>query len=180
MRRREVALSAALLAASSLVSCRFDPVPQEVIDDLGPEEGTPSETHRAGQPCLACHSAYAGAAPQMVFGGTVYTTDPDGNIVPAPGVLVTVYGAVGDLRTRCSNAAGNFYLEKEEWKEVTFPLQVEAGSRAMVSFIGRDGSCGTCHKPPDPDHLERDPVTGAARDSAGYVLVNPGDVDQCN
>lgn len=178
-RSGQIALAAFALAASSFVSCRLDPVPQEIIDDLGPESGSPSDTHRAGQPCLACHSAYAGASPQMVFGGTVYTTADDGTLLAAPGVKVTVFGAAGDQRTQCSNTAGNFFLKKEDWKEVAFPLTVRAGSRGMRSLIGRDGSCGTCHKPPDPDHPDRDPLTGADRDSAGVILVDPADVGLC-
>lgn len=176
---RRPALAAAALAAAALLSCRYDPVPQEIIDDLGPEDGSPSETHRAGQPCLACHSAYAGASPQMAFGGTVYTTDDDGNVIPAQGVEVIVFGSAGDQRKACTNAAGNFYLNRDDWKEITFPLKVRAGSRGMRSLMGRDGSCGTCHKPPDPDYPDRDPLTGADRDSAGYVLVNASDTGKC-
>lgn len=173
------ALAATALAATALLSCRLDPVPQQVIDDLGPEVGAPSELHRGGQPCVLCHGGYGSASPQMAFGGTVYTTDDDGNIIPATGVEVIVFGAAGDQRKACSNAAGNFYLEREDWKEIAYPLKVRAGSRGMRSLIGRDGSCGTCHKPPHPDYPDRDPFTGADRDSAGYVLVNPSDTEKC-
>jgi len=162
------------------LSCRYDPVPQEIIDDLGPEQGTPSALHRPGQPCLACHSKYAGAAPQMTFGGTVYTKDADGKIIPAAGVSVFVADSAGDPRKACSNQAGNFYLEQKDWKEVAFPLTVTAGSRNMRSLIGRDGSCGSCHKLPDPEgEPDRNPVTGEGRDSAGVVLVNLEDTGDC-
>src|SRR5262249_30961758 len=143
--RRSVVLSAALLFAASLLSCRYDPVPQAVIDDLGPEQGSPSETHRAGQPCLACHSAYAGASPQMAFGGTVYLIDDKGALGPASGVTVNVYDSAGTSKRACTNKAGNFYLKKEDWKDVAFPLTVEAGSSVMRSLIGRDASCASCH-----------------------------------
>ncbi|MBK8253857.1 MAG: hypothetical protein IPK82_14485 [Polyangiaceae bacterium] len=163
----------------SLGACRLDPTPQEVIDSLGPESGSPGDTHRPGQPCVVCHGSYGAVSPQMVFGGTAFTNDEDGNVIPAQGVEVIVFDSAGGSRKRCTNAAGNFYLEKEEWKDVAFPLTVKAGSRRMRSLIGRDGSCGSCHKIPDVDFPERDPETGAAYDSAGYVLVDPADQGAC-
>src|SRR6185295_5603712 len=92
MRRSLLAAAAiaALFLAAAAGSCRYDPVPQGIIDDLGPEQGAPSEMHRPGQPCLGCHSAYVGAQPQMAFGGTIYTLDDKGAIVPASGVTVNV------------------------------------------------------------------------------------------
>jgi hypothetical protein len=177
--RPAIALAALLFPLVGL-SCRYDPVPQEIIDDLGPEQGSPSALHRPGQPCLACHSKYAGASPPMTFGGTVYTRDADDNVIPAAGVSVFVSDSAGDPRKACTNAAGNFYLETKDWKEVAFPLTVKAGSRTMRSLIGRDGSCGTCHKAPDPEgEPDRDPVTGAGHDSAGLVFVEPEDTGDC-
>lgn len=182
MRRPLFALAAlAFPIAFSIagLSCRYDPVPQELINELGPEQGAPGPNHRPGQPCLACHSKYAGSSPQMVFGGTVYTTNPDGVLGPASGVSVLVSDSAGDSRKACTNAAGNFYLDKTDWKEVAFPLTVKAGKRGMRSLIGRDGSCGSCHKPADADHPERDPVSGASFDSAGIVTVDFTDTGEC-
>jgi len=169
------------LAISALcLSCRYDPVPQEIIDDLGPETGSPSAQHRPGQPCLACHSAYAGAKPAMAFGGTVYTTDAAGGLGPAAGVEISIIDWAGVPKKVCSNLAGNFYLEKADWKDPAFPLVVKAGSSPMTSLIGRDGSCGSCHKPADPDGpAVHDPVSGANFDSAGKIVVDVSDTSKC-
>jgi hypothetical protein len=176
---RWLLLALAALGPLAALSCRYDPVPQEIIEDLGPELGKADSKHRPGQPCLACHSKYAGASPQMVFGGTVYVMNADKSISPAPGVSITVADSIGGTRLGCTNEIGNFFLDKAQWKEVAFPLTVVAGSRGMRSLIGRDGSCSSCHKPADLDHIERDPVTGASFDSAGVVLVEPMDLGQC-
>ncbi|MFO0588884.1 MAG: hypothetical protein U0441_15145 [Polyangiaceae bacterium] len=176
------ALASLAIAATAILgaSCKYDPVPQEIIDSLGPETGSPSAQHRPGQPCLVCHSAYGGASPPMAFGGTVYTTDADGNIGPAAGVEISVLDWSGVPRKACSNLAGNFFLKKSDWKDPAFPLTVKAGSSKMTSLIGRDGSCGTCHKPADPDGpAVHDPVTGANFDSAGKILVDVSDTGQC-
>jgi hypothetical protein len=171
----------AALAAPALVSCRFDPVPQEIIDDLGPEQGTPDEKHRAGQPCVVCHGTYGGVAPQMWFGGTLYKLDGE-TISPAAGVKVTFFDASGNSAvappSACSNEAGNFFLPKSDVEEVVYPVKVVVGSRAMTSLIGRDGSCATCHKHPDrfdPADPPLNSTTGANHDSAGVVLVLDAD-----
>ena len=175
---RSRALFAALFTvALASLSCRYDPVPQEIIDGLGPETGTPDANHRPGQPCVVCHGSYGGVSPKMAFGGTLYAIDPEaGGIVPAPGVDVVVFDSAGDSRTACSTPSGNFYLEEADWEEVAYPLKVRAGSIPMTSLIGRDASCGACHKAPDPEDPERDPATGAGRDSAGIVIVNFVDI----
>lgn len=169
-----------LLFAGSLLSCRYDPVPQQIIDDLGPEQGAPSETHRPGQPCLACHSAYVGAKPLMAFGGTVYVLDDKGAVSAAKGVTVNVFDSAGTSKRACTNAAGNFFLKKDDWKGVAFPLTVQAGTTAMRSLIGRDASCASCHKAPDPNaDPPRDPTTGAGHDSPGIVIVDTADTGAC-
>jgi hypothetical protein len=170
----------AALLSPALLSCRYDPVPQEIINDLGPETGKPGATHRPGQPCLACHSSYAGASPQMVFGGTVYAIGEKNAIVPASGVPVTVFDSAGTSKKACTNATGNFNLKKEDWKDVAFPLTVVVGNSKMTSLIGRDGSCASCHKAPDPDaDPPRNPVTGAGNDSPGIILIDMAQTGQC-
>ncbi len=167
----------ALAAFASLLmaapACVNDPVPQEIIDGLGEETGTPSATHRPGQPCLVCHDSYGGAKPPMAVAGTVYTTDAMGAVVPAPAVLITITDSSGDSRMACTNPAGNFYIEKDAWADIAFPLGVEGAGLRMNSLIGRDGSCASCHKPPTP---ESDKI-GRAPDSAGVVLVGAGSAD---
>jgi hypothetical protein len=171
-----LSIGAGALAALSLV-CTYDPVPQATIDRLPEEEGEPSPTHRPGEPCVACHSAYEGADPPLSIGGTVYTIDANGNLAGAPGVLVLVSDAEGDSRKACTNASGNFYVERDKWPDPYVPLKVQAGSRTMQSIVGRDGSCATCHTL--PNELSLDPMTGAGRSSAGVVLVELADLGQC-
>ena len=165
--------SAFLLAAALpfAAGCRYDPVPQAVIDALGPEEGTPSATHRPGQPCIVCHSTYEGASPAMAVAGTVFTTAADGSLTPAVRVSVIISDSAAGLRKACTNAAGNFYVEKDNWLDITFPLNVQAGNRGMTSLIGRDGSCASCHKLPDA--TSENSITGAGHGSPGVVIAEP-------
>lgn len=158
---------------ASASACRYDPVPQALIDSLGEETGSPGPTHRPGQPCLACHSTYEGATPAMAVGGTVYTQDEMGVLIPAPRVIVTITDTSGDSRKACTNSAGNFYIEKSDWEDVAFPLAVTAGDRKMRSLIGRDGSCATCHKTPAAGVAG----VGATFDSPGVVIVSPDAID---
>ncbi|NUQ78115.1 MAG: hypothetical protein HUU21_31675 [Polyangiaceae bacterium] len=162
----------AALVSVGLSACWYDPVPQDIIDSLGEETGTPGPTHRPGQPCLACHGAYEGVTPFAV-GGTVYKQDDMGALVAAPRVIVTITDTSGDSRKVCTNAAGNFYIEKSDWDDIAFPLAVTAGDREMRSLIGRDGSCATCHKTPAAGTAG----VGAAFDTPGVVIVSAEAVD---
>lgn len=172
-------LLAAIFAASAAVSCRHDPVAQDVIDALGDEKGTPSASHRPGQPCLACHSKYGGAKPELAVGGTVYTLDPmTKKIAPAKNIRVIIQDSSengGTTRRACTNAAGNFFVAKENWQDIVYPLTPTAGGITMVSLVGRDGSCASCHKLPDESSL--DSITGAGRNSAGVIIVDGAAVD---
>jgi hypothetical protein len=162
--------------AALLTSCRrYDPVAAERIAALPEADPSPSELHRPGEPCLACHSTYQGSTPALALGGTVYSLDAMGTPVPAAGVAVLVDDSAGNSRSACTNSAGNFFVKSDDWADITFPLKVRAGKRAMRSIVGRDGSCASCHKLPSVSSL--DPQTGAGRDSAGIVLVDLGDTD---
>ncbi len=156
--------------------CGVDPVPQAIIDSLGAEDpGGPSSMHRAGQPCLQCHSTYGEALPEFVIGGTVFREDPmSGALSGAHHVRVEVYDSAGDFRVACTNAAGNFYIEKSDWPDITFPLKSFVGNnhagkaaRRMRSIIGREGSCANCHK-----------LSGQSQNSPGVIIVDPGQEDQ--
>jgi hypothetical protein len=167
----------AAIVAVGAQACRYDPVPQDIIDSLGEETGTPGPAHRPGQPCLACHSTYEGATPSMAVAGTLYMQDPMTDaVMPAPFALVIISDSSGDARMACSNAAGNFYITDEEWSDIAFPLAVASGDRTMRSLIGRDGSCGSCHKLP-AGGFGPDAGTGATFDSPGVVLVSPDTVN---
>lgn len=166
-----------ILAALALAGCRYDPSQQDIIDDLGEEKGTPSAKHRPGQPCLACHTTYGKAEPALAIGGTLYSLDlADNKIVPAKNILVTFFDSKGGSRKTCSNSAGNFYVAKDKWEDITFPITPVAGGVAMKSLIGRDGSCASCHQLPDPD--DEGNITGATRDSAGVIVVDANATDE--
>ena len=168
-----------LAALGAGTSCSHDPVAQEVIDGLGEETGTPSATHRPGQPCLACHSKYGGAKPEMAVAGTIYSLDPmTKTIAPAKNIRVFIRDSSansGTTRRACTNSAGNFFVAKENWLDIVYPLTPTAGGITMQSLVGRDGSCASCHKLPDESSL--DPVTGAGRDSAGVIIVGAAAAD---
>jgi hypothetical protein len=176
---KRLGLLASLLLAALAASCRYDPAQQDIIDALGPETGTPSAMHRPGQPCLACHSKYQGAAPEFAVAGTVYSVDvKTKKLVPAKNIQIVVLDSMRETHKACSNAAGNFSVLREDWTDPVFPLSPTAGGLTMVSLIGRDGSCASCHKLPDPDNVDSlDPVTGAGRDSAGVIIVDPTQTD---
>lgn len=156
---------------AAVAGCRYDPIPQAIIDDLGPEKGTPSATHRPGQPCLVCHDKYGGAQPAFAVAGTLFAKDKNGTVGPAAQVGVTILDSARSLRKACTNSAGNFFVKSDDWEEITFPLAAVAGDRSMNSLIGRDGSCGSCHLTPTKDSA--DPNTGAAHDSPGVIIVDP-------
>jgi hypothetical protein len=168
------ALFATLILAAG---CRYDPVPAAEIKDLGDEKGTPSATHRPGQPCLVCHDKYGGAQPEMVVGGTVYAISgkTTKKLVPAKDIRVTMLDSNGDTRKACTNSAGNFWVPKAYWEGVVFPLAPVAGGIVMHSLVNRDGSCSSCHRLPDEESI--DALTGAGHDSAGAIIVDPESAD---
>jgi hypothetical protein len=143
--------------AVALAGCG-NPVVDSRITALGDEDPNvaPSEYHRAGQPCVLCHSEYEGASPEMSVGGTIFATVDDQ--IPVGQVTVQLTDALGESRTLGTNCVGSFYLTKDEWNPA-FPLQASitytlplAGMEApttrvktMTSRISRDGSCASCH-----------------------------------
>jgi hypothetical protein len=110
-----------------------------------------------------------------VIGGTVFKEDAmsSNGLKGAAGIKVIVYDSTGDSRVACTNSAGNFYIETENWDAITFPLKSFVGKapRRMQSIIGREGSCGNCHKLPTAER----PGTGAGRDTPGVIIVEDGE-----
>lgn len=133
-----------------LLSACSGPVEEALIESLGPElEGVPpSEFHRPGQPCLACHGREVGDGPVMTVGGTVFATPTDR--VPVKNVLVRITDATGDTRNATTNCVGNFFIEASDWQPV-FPLSVNLACpgvpapKSMGTLIQREGSCAGCH-----------------------------------
>ena len=162
------------------VSCG-DPKRDSIIESLGDEDPgfEESEIHRPGQPCVACHSEYGGADPEMSIGGTLFT-DPsrpeheDDGLQLVPGHLVRIIDSAGKIVDIPTNRCGNFYAEKDAF-DFAFPLRAELFREGedgperlevMASRIGRDGSCGTCHTFP------------ASPESPNVVFVPDGRLDE--
>jgi hypothetical protein len=154
------------VALRAFAGCN-DPLKDDQLEYYEPFENPqgPSPFHRAGQPCLLCHSEYGGAEPFLSVGGTVFRSPEDvgGKLVPLGRVAVRIVDSDGVPTTLETNCAGNFYIEREKYNPV-FPLLAELWGRkggdtslsindpnnlvqraSMTSRIGRDGSCGRCH-----------------------------------
>jgi hypothetical protein len=132
--------------ALMLASCG-DPVVDDAIEALGPEREPQDELHRAGQPCVLCHSASGPASSEFSLAGTVYMTR-EGN-VPAAGAEVRIIAGGGLPIVRSTNAAGNFFVRRGS-VALDFPVAVTiykegVGMKEMVPFIGREPSCASCH-----------------------------------
>ena len=129
-------------------SC-YDPVHDDDVAALGPEAPgvSPGPMHRPGQHCTTCHGGKGPGDPQWSVAGTVYDTlgKPD----PAVGAIVTVTDAKGSTRTLTANQVGNFYVSIDDWAPI-FPLHIAVAyqdvNKSMVTSIGRDGGCGSCHR----------------------------------
>lgn len=149
-RRRRGAIFALLLAACS------DPTREREREALGPEPPSPGPGphHRPGQPCLVCHD-------EFVVAGTVFE-DRAGERAARGAVVRLVDYTGAQARTR-TNAAGNFFLTRDEFDPSwPFWVKVERGDLAveMTSAVHREGSCAGCHSgeagplSPGPVHLE--------------------------
>jgi hypothetical protein len=156
------------LAATSLVvlgsvgsSCNLDPVHRSGVNDLGPENGSlyPVESayHRPGEPCGLCHSDKGPADSTFALGGTVFW-GPDDYAARVDNAYVRILDAKKAKRCFVTNCNGNFFIRKQDFAAITFPLlisverTVNPGTdestlviRRMSSHIGRDSSCATCH-----------------------------------
>ncbi len=139
------------LALLMLVGCN-DPVQDAEIAALPDDPSPPGELHRPGQPCLLCHSDFAVA-------GTVYNSDL---MTPYNAAQVNLIDAVGSQVQATTNSAGNFFIRTSDWQPV-FPIGTytnDAGMAVfgvtvvgtnpnnpaqMITHIGRDGSCASCH-----------------------------------
>src|SRR5688572_7883020 len=143
-------LFACVVAISSGGACT-DPVRDREIAELGGElpGETPGPDHRAGQPCVLCHSE-GGPAEKFPYAiaGTVYET-PAANAKGAQGVFVNAVDANGGVPRFVgeSTVSGNFFIRKNEWPDMAFPLRVALyktvdgkPEKTMLSLIGRDGS----------------------------------------
>jgi hypothetical protein len=144
-----------------------DPVHDAEVAALGPENPSVPEgpLHRPGQPCLLCHSDFSVA-------GTVYNDDL---VTPLSGATVTLVDSTGSTTQATTNSAGNFFILASDWTPV-FPIgsyEDDAGMPVfgvtvvgtdpnspsqMLTHIGRDGSCASCHFGAGPSTTTPGPV----------------------
>ncbi len=160
MSRQILTTLAAAAAAFSFLSCG-SPVHDDLVASLGPEPNGEHSgpLHRAGQPCLTCHSSLGPSHTEFAVAGTIYKSVDD--MSPMVGVKVIFAPLDGtDSIAVQTNAVGNFYITKAKFP-LAYPLHVSvaydyvdsAGKpqeyvAQMASRIGRDGSCADCHADP--------------------------------
>lgn len=156
----------------AIVSCA-DPVRSAQQDALGPEDpNVPrGELHRGGQPCLVCHDDFS-------IAGTIYYEDLT---TPYEGATVSFVDANGNTFQATTNSAGNFIVRKNDWVPV-FPIGAytdNSGNQVigvtvvgtdpnnvaqMITHMGRDGACASCHTKDGPSASSPGPV---------YLSVTP-------
>jgi hypothetical protein len=140
-----------LLMLSSYAGACADPVREQAIAALGPEEDgvPPGPLHRPGQPCLLCHDSLGDHGPRFSVAGTVYAR-ADGR-VSLNKVTVHLIDSSGQKFDALTNCAGNFYVSPSELT-VQYPLWVTlaVGDKTldMESPSFREGSCAACHSQP--------------------------------
>lgn len=149
----------ALLAIGS--SCNFDPVHRSAVNTLGDESPDDypieSEYHRPGEPCALCHSEKGPADSVFALGGTVFW-GPDSYENRVDKAYVRIVDANNARRCFVTNCNGNFYVLKQDFARLTFPIltsvertkdpgkdETTLQLRRMSSHIGREASCATCH-----------------------------------
>lgn len=131
-----------------------DPVTSGAINALpGENPNAPvGEFHRAGQPCVVCHSPSGPASSDdFSIGGTVFAQPQ--NAVGVDQATVAMTDTTGSQFTTTTNCVGNFFVKKSDW-DPSFPIFVRVFknglSRTMQGQIGRERSCANCHSDPDP------------------------------
>jgi hypothetical protein len=143
-----------------------DPVVDDAVAALGGEAPgvQTGPLHRPGQPCLLCHDGTLGNPEEFSVAGTVFVDRTDRQA--AQDAKIELKAADGTSHTLKANAAGNFYVTPQGWTPV-YPLQVSVSYQgqkvSMVSNIGRNGACASCHVDP------------AGPASPGHVYAIPDD-----
>ena len=154
-----------LAMAASMAACA-DATHEQQVQALGGEAAgvAPGPEHRPGQPCLVCHGGEGPASSSFSVAGTVYAVFKES--APAVGAQVQIEDITGAVFRSPTNAAGNFYVTTSQWQP-TYPTQMQvslmAASNQMLTHVGRDGSCATCHQSssgpssPGPVYVATDP-----------------------
>jgi hypothetical protein len=157
------AASVSVCAGCGIDPLHEDPVHQAQVDALGGEtSGVPrGPYHRAGQPCTVCHGGEGPASTPFVVAGTIFADPAERvGVSGAEVIFVDSLGSSPPPGSTVTNCVGNFFLTADTWNPA-FPIRVAVASgqtvQQMVGHIGRQGSCGFCHKDPrgldSPGHV---------------------------
>jgi cytochrome c553 len=157
--RIPVLVVSAILVSAVASSCA-DPVHDELVTSLGPEDPSipQGEYHRAGQPCTACHGGEGPAKTQFSLAGTIFWSGGVSvNSSSVVGVNDATVSVVDSLDTRTyiqTNCVGNFFVRQGDYVPA-FPILVGvyAGpnnqyAATMGTQISRATSCAECHFDP--------------------------------
>jgi hypothetical protein len=164
-----------LAFAATAASCG-DPVKDGRIHALGDEiQGIPvGEFHRAGQPCVICHTK-DGPASGSVFSvaGTIFAQP--GPAVGVDQVTVAFTDSAGSQYTTSTNCVGNFFVKPDQW-DPAYPVLVRIykgdRSKTMQGQIGRSRSCGFCHHDPvNPPQQYEGTVLDPQYSSVGHIYL---------
>jgi hypothetical protein len=134
---------AALVLSGALAACAMDPVHSSAVNALGGEIGgvPQGEYHRAGQPCVTCHSSAGPSKKTFTIAGTVYYGPT--KAIGVDQVQVIMVDSLNSAFTTYTNCVGNFFVTPEQWQP-SFPVIVEISkngtTRQMSSHIGREPS----------------------------------------
>jgi hypothetical protein len=133
----------------ALLPCCSDPVTSGEINALPAENPIipVGEFHRAGQPCVLCHSPTGPASgDDFSVAGTVFAQPQ--TTVGVDNATVAFTDTQGTKWTTQTNCVGNFFVKKSDW-DPSFPIFVRVFknglSRTMQGQIGRERSCAQCH-----------------------------------
>jgi hypothetical protein len=142
----------ATVAMGPVLATCVDATHDQQVQALGGEVAgvPPGPDHRPGQPCLVCHGGQGPASSQFTVAGTVYAVYQQSE--PAVGATVQIEDITGAVFSSRTNEVGNFYIAPQQWQP-TYPtgeIQVSLGSASqkMMTHVGRDGSCCSCHQNP--------------------------------
>ena len=112
---------------------------------------TKSPLMHPGLACNACHSVMGG--PNLSIAGTAYKAAHDvddcNGAAPPPTVTVTITDAKGKVVNATVNAAGNFFVPRQQGAQrLTAPYSAKLSdgtkTRAMVGKV-TSGDCNSCH-----------------------------------
>jgi hypothetical protein len=161
-------LAAAILAAAVVVPSCSDPVHDQEVQALGPENPAipKGEYHRAGQPCTVCHGPEGPAQTQFSVAGTIFWNPYQTGAVGANNATVSLVDSLGSTFEIATNCVGNFWVSPSLYSPA-FPMLASIGiqgqpTSSMFTQISRSGSCATCHADP-PNY-----------DAVGHVYLSVG------